>query len=268
MDFLSLSFIADFIRISNDAWVKGWHERNGGNLSYRLKKEDIQHIQSDFKLVSPFIALPIHAKELANAFFLVTGSGGFFRNIELKPEENIGIIQIDNEGKGYRLVWGLKNNPHPTSELPTHLLTHATKQEQNPGQYRAVMHGHPPNLIALTFVLPLDSAVFTKELWEMISECSVVFPKGIGVLPWLLPGSVELAEASSKSMKQHDAVIWSHHGILCAGESLDLAFGLIDTIEKAAEILVKVLSMGGKKQFITQENLDLMAQYYGITLNK
>ena len=32
----------------------------------------------------------------------------------------------------------------------------------------------------------------------------------------------------------------------CSGENFDLTFGLMDTVEKSAEILVKVLSMGEK----------------------
>ena len=39
-----------------------------------------------------------------------------------------------------------------------------------------IYHAHPANIIALTFVLPLTDEVFTRELWEMATECPVVFP--------------------------------------------------------------------------------------------
>ena len=45
--------------------------------------------------------------------------------------------------------------------------------------------------IALTFVLPLDDKVFTRELWESATECPVVFPDGVGVGPWMVPGGRE-----------------------------------------------------------------------------
>ena len=35
-------FIQGFIRLTDDAFKKGWHERNGGNLSYRIKPEEIE----------------------------------------------------------------------------------------------------------------------------------------------------------------------------------------------------------------------------------
>lgn len=34
-----------------------------------------------------------------------------------------------------------------------------------------------------------------------------------------------------------------HHGMFCSGEDFDLTFGLMHTVEKSAEILVKMLSM-------------------------
>ena len=75
-----------------------------------------------------------------------------------------------------------------------------------------------------------------------------MFPQGVGVVEWMVPGGKDIAVATSKLMKQYDIVIWAHHGIFCAGEDFDLTFGLMDTVEKSAEICVKVLSMGGKKQ--------------------
>ena len=40
MKFLDAEFVKGFIRMANDGWEQGWHERNGGNLSYRVKPED------------------------------------------------------------------------------------------------------------------------------------------------------------------------------------------------------------------------------------
>ena len=39
--------------------------------------------------------------------------------------------------------------------------------------------------IALTYVLENDTAVFTRQLWEGSTECLVVFPDGVGILPWI-----------------------------------------------------------------------------------
>ena len=41
MNFLDAEFVQEFIRMANDGWEQGWHERNGGNLSYRVKPEEV-----------------------------------------------------------------------------------------------------------------------------------------------------------------------------------------------------------------------------------
>lgn len=50
-----------------------------------------------------------------------------------------------------------------------------------------------------------------------------------------------------------------------AGPSLDDAFGLIDTAEKSAEVMVKVRSMGGKKQTISRAELVALGERFGVT---
>jgi rhamnulose-1-phosphate aldolase len=124
------------------------------------------------------------------------------------------------------------------------------------------MHCHATNLIALTYVLDLSSAVVTRALWEMSTECLVVFPDGVGIIPWMVPGTNTIGAATAVSMRKHPLTLWPFHGVFGCGATLDEAFGLIDTAEKAAEVLVKVLSMGGPRQSITTQELrDLAARF-------
>lgn len=102
----------------------------------------------------------------------------------------------------------------------------------------------------------------------MSTECLVVFPEGIGVIPWVVPGTVEIGNKTMEKMKDFNLVIWPFHGIFGTGATLDEAFGLIDTAEKAAEILVKVISMGGRKQEITDRELADLAESFGVTPRK
>ena len=39
MSILDLDIIKGYIRMCTDGWNQGWHERNGGNLTYRMKDE-------------------------------------------------------------------------------------------------------------------------------------------------------------------------------------------------------------------------------------
>lgn len=267
MKIVEMKFMKDFTKLTEDAWLKGWHERNGGNITYRLEKSYVEEIENLLDDLTEYLPIGATVPNLAEEYFVVTGSGKFIRNISICPEENIGIIKVDETGTKYKILWGLVNGAKPTSELPSHLLSHSVKKSETNGSHRVIMHSHATNLIALTFVLPLDGKVFTRELWEMATECPVVFPSGVGIVPWMVPGGEEIGLETSKLMKEHDVVVWAHHGVFCSGESLDITFGLMDTVEKSAEILVKVLSMGGKKQTILPENFRDLAKAFKVTLD-
>ncbi len=265
MKFLDAEFVQGFIRMCDDGWNQGWHERNGGNLSYRVKKEEIDEVKENFE-AKEWRPIGTSVPTLANEYFLVTGSGKYFRNVALKPEDSICMIELDDQGENYRIVWGLVNGGRPTSELPSHLMNHEVKVKVNP-EYRVIYHAHTTNIIALTFVLPLRDEVFTRELWEMATECPVVFPSGIGVVPWMVPGGRDIAVATSELMKQYDLAIWAHHGMFAAGYDFDLTFGLMHTAEKSAEILVKMLSMRPDKlQTITADNFRDLAKDFHVEL--
>ena len=230
-------FVQGFIRMCSDGWEQGWHERNGGNLSYRIKEEEVNEVKEFFNTSSEWKSIGTSVPGLAGEYFLVSGSGKFMRNVPLKPEENICIVEIDGKGENYAIRWGLTKGGRPTSELPTHLMNHEVKKRVTGGAHRVIYHAHCTNLIALTFVLPLKDEVFTRELWESATECPVVFPDGIGVVPWMVPGGRDIAVATSALMEKYDAAVWAHHGLFCSGPDFDITFGLMHTIEKAAEIL-------------------------------
>jgi len=267
MKVLESAFAREFIRMSENGWDQGWHERNGGNLSYRIKKEEIELVKDDLKFHGEWADIGTSVPDLAGEFFLVTGTTKYFKNIPIYPEDTLGIIEIDDSGEKYRVRWGYLNGGKPTSELPTHLMNHEIKMKATQERHRVIYHAHTPNVIALTFILPLKDEVFTRELWEMCTECPVIFPDGIGVIPWMVPGGRDIAVATSKLMKKYDVVIWAHHGMFCSGEDFDSAFGLMDTVEKAAEILIKVLSVTPKKlQTITSDNFRDLARACNLRL--
>jgi len=83
----------------------------------------------------------------------------------------------------------------------------------------------------------------------------------------MVPGGRDIAVATSELMKQYDVAIWAHHGTFAAGEDFDITFGLMHTVEKSAEILVKMLSMRPDKlQTITPQNFRDLAKDFHVTL--
>ena len=114
------------------------------------------------------------------------------------------------------------------------------------------------------YVLENNSDLFTRKLWEGSTECLVVFPDGVGILPWMVPGTDEIGQATAEAMQKHSLVLWPFHGVFGSGPNLDETFGLIDTAEKSAEVLVKVYSMGGMKQTITREELVALGKRFNV----
>ena len=266
MRFTEAEFVQGFIRMATDGWDQGWHERNGGNLTYRVKPEEVELVRECF-VPKAWQPIGTEVPHLAGQYFLVTGSGKFFRNVSLAPEANMAMIEVDETGVNYRIVWGLVNGGRPTSELPTHLMNHEVKMLATGGKNRVIYHAHPANSIALTFVLPLTDEAFTRELWEVMTECAYVFPAGVGVVDWMVPGGREIGVATSELMKTYDVAIWAHHGVFVAGEDFDTTFGLMHTVEKAAEVSVKIRSMVPQKaQTITVENFRTFAKTFGFEL--
>ncbi len=267
MKILDAKFVKGFIKMADDGFEQGWHERNGGNLSYRIKPEEVEAIKPRLNCPGDWISIGASVPGLAGEYFLVTGGGKYFRNIIVDPEVCIAIIELDDKGENYRIRWGLVEGGNPTSELPTHLMNHEVKKRVSGGSHRVIYHAHTTNVIALTFVLPLSDEVFTRELWEMATECPVVFPNGVGVIGWMVPGGREIAIETSRLMEKYDVAIWAHHGMFCSGEDFDLTFGLMHTVEKSAEILIKVLSMQhDKRQTISPDNFRSLAKSFRVSL--
>ena len=237
MAMTDISILKRYIRMCNDGWLQGWHERNGGNLTYRLTAEEVAEMKPFFdETPRPWVNMGVTGANLAGEYFLSTGSGKYFRNVILDPEDSICVVEINDKGDSYRIVWGLVNGGRPTSEFPSHFMNHSVRVAATGGACRVIYHAHPANVIALTYVLPLTDRDFSRVLWKSATECPVVFPGGVGVVPWMVPGGADIALATCEKMKEFDAAVWAHHGLFCSGPDFDTTFGLMHTIEKAAQI--------------------------------
>lgn len=98
----------------------------------------------------------------------------------------------------------------------------------------------------------------------MCTECIVVFPEGVGIIPWMVPGTDAIGRATAAKMKNVRLVVWPHHGVFGAGTTMDEAFGLIETAEKAAQVYTIVCAQGGIKQAITDQQLLELADAFGV----
>ncbi|MBQ5901925.1 MAG: rhamnulose-1-phosphate aldolase, partial [Clostridia bacterium] len=233
-DIFTAPFVREMMDTTANMYRLGWDERNGGNISYMLDEALVAEYL-DLNNVIRTIPIGFTAMSLVGKIFIVTGTGKYFKNVEKDPETNLGIIRIAADGTTAELLWGYKDGGKFTSELPAHLMSHMARLSVDP-ENRVVIHSHPTNTLAMNYVHELDEKKITHTLWEMCTECIVVFPDGVGVLPWMLCGNNTIGEATAEKMKEFRLVIWGMHGIYGAGKDMDETFGLIETVEKAAQI--------------------------------
>ncbi|WP_186576754.1 rhamnulose-1-phosphate aldolase [Aquibacillus kalidii] len=260
-------FVQEMMETTYNMWRLGWDERNGGNISYILKEDEVIGYVNPERVLRT-ISLDFPVVELANKYFIVTGSGKYFKNVKSNPAECLGILKVTNDGDAVELLWGLTGDGKPTSELPSHFISHIARLRQDE-KHRVIMHTHATNIIAMTFTHELDEKSFSKTLWKMCTECIVVFPEGIRLLPWMVPGTNEIGKATAEKMEDARLVIWPFHGIFGAGESIDETFGLIETAEKAAQVyMLASAHRGGISQDITDQQLADLAKAFNVEPNK
>lgn len=264
-DILNAKFVVEMADTCANMYRLGWDERNGGNISLLLNENEVSEYL-DTNIILREIPIGFEAKDLCGKYFLVTGTGKYFKNVKGDPENNLGLIRIAEDGCTAQLLWGYKDGGKFTSELPAHLMSHMARLKQDP-ENRVVVHSHPTNTLAMTFIHPLSDKEFTHTLWQMNTECIVVFPDGIGVLPWMVCGTNEIGEATAEKMNDYRLVIWALHGIYGAGKDLDEAFGLIETVEKTAQIYM--LTEGKERiNIISDDNLRALAKQFELNYRK
>ncbi len=254
-------FVLEMRKTTANMYRLGWDERNGGNISYLLSDDEVKEYLGDAKVIRK-INIGFNEPTLIGKTFLVTGTGKYFKNVMDDPETNLGIVRIAEDGETAELLWGYADGGRFTSELPAHLMSHAARLKVDP-ENRVVMHTHPTNTLAMTHIHPLEDKSFTRTIWGTCTECIVVFPEGIGVLPWMICGNNEIGLATAEKMKDYRLVVWAQHGIYGAGKSFDETFGLIETVEKGAELYMKY-AMFPILNKITDKQLDELAEAFGL----
>ena len=262
---LNAPFVEEMKRTAENMYRLGWDERNGGNISYMLNEDEVAEY---LDINAPIRTIPIgfDAEALKGKIFIVTGTGKYFKNVSYDPETNLGIIKISESGNEAELLWGYKDGGKFTSELPAHLMSHMARLKVDP-ENRVIIHSHPTHTLAMNYVHELDEKKITHTLWEMCTECIVVFPDGVGVLPWMLCGTNAIGVATAKKMEEFRLVIWGMHGIYGAGRDLDETFGLIETVEKAAQIYMLTAHLP-RINTIKDNEMRTLAEAFGVKYRK
>ena len=253
--------IGRIAEVAGYLWTKGWAERNGGNISVNLT-DLMNDVEKALPALGPAIPLQEAMTALAGHIFYVTGTGKRMRYVAQEPLANGSLIRIAGDGKSYDII--AEQLILPTSELPSHLMMHNYLRGLGRDN-RVVLHTHPTDLIGMTHCKPfLDSDVITRTLWSMIPECRIIVPKGVGIVPYEIPGTLDLARATIIQLEKHDVVFWEKHGILAVGEDLIECFDAIDTLSKSAQIYFSARMAGYEPAGMTDKQLDDLVPAFGL----
>jgi rhamnulose-1-phosphate aldolase len=248
--------IREISEVAEYLWQRGWAERNAGNISVNITELLPQEILEYDSY--PFINLQVTYPELADCYFFVTGTGKRMRDLARKPMRNALIIKLNKDASGYWIISQKVNidNFMPTSELPTHLGIHQMIAKRGSTE-KVVMHTHANELVTLTHAKEFcNQDVLNKLLWGMHPETMVFVPKGVGFVPYILPGTVDIAVETLKALQEHDVALWEKHGVFAIGKSVSDTFDIIDILAKSARIFFLCRSANIIPDGLTDEQLN------------
>ena len=254
--------IEKIAEVAGYLWQNGWAERNGGNITVNITKfvdEEIRELPAISEVKQIGVALP----QLKGCYFYCKGTGKRMRDLARWPMDNGSVIRILDDCASYVII---ADNPvQPTSELPSHLTVHNHLIEKG-SAYNATVHTHPIELVAMSHNREmLGKDVLTNILWSMIPETKAFCPRGLGMVPYMLPSSVELADATIKAIDDdYDVVMWEKHGVFAVDTDIMSAFDQVDVLNKAALIYIAAKNMGFEPDGMTDAQMKELSDVFGL----
>jgi rhamnulose-1-phosphate aldolase len=208
--------------------------------------------------VTEEIPLPVPAPNLVGKVIIVTGSGRRLRDIASDPAANLGAVRVLPGGaSGILHTSPRRLFDNLTSEWNSHLGVHDDTVVRTGTNFHAVVHAQPPHLVYLSHVPAYqDEEHFNRQLLRWEPETIVNLPAGVGILPFMVPGSEELMAANVESLRSHRIVLWGKHGVMARSDiSVTRAVDRIEYAETAARYEYMDLAVGGRAEGLTVDQM-------------
>ncbi len=168
---------------------------------------------------------------------------GFNGNISVRQGDRV-VITATGSAKGHLAPrdlavvdlakGGALSAARASSELAVHLEVY-----RNQPRATAIVHTHPPRLIALSLRGPgplLDLPLFEGK----------TFADKLTRVPDHRPGTPELGQAVGLASRDFAGVFMDNHGLVCWGETMTQALGLSEELESLAGIALTLPAPGSE----------------------
>jgi rhamnulose-1-phosphate aldolase len=212
----------------------GAAEGAAGNMSVCVRRPpDIDILFPEVK----DIELPYHVPDLAGMMLVVTGSGHRLGDVAGSPHANLACVVVEPGGRAGKLFTSQQAGfIRVTSEFNSHLAVHHDRMRSGDLRLHTVIHAQPLHLTLLSHQAQYqDEKFLNRRLLRWQPETILNLPEGIGVLPFLLPGSAQLVVETQLSLRERRIVVWARHGVMArADDSVLHAVDLIEYAETAA----------------------------------
>jgi L-fuculose-phosphate aldolase len=125
-----------------------------------------------------------------------------------------------------------RDGPPPSSELPTHLRIYRDRTD-----LRAIVHGHPPALVAFSICHETPDLAALPDARELCGP--------VGFAPYELTGTDRLAARIADVFRDgSDCVVLENHGVIVGGRTLDEARRRFEALESSAQIILLARRVG------------------------
>ncbi len=151
--------------------------------------------------------------------FLVPGTG---TQLDRLSEESFAIVGLD----GSYLSEGMQ----PSSEYRVHLAAY-----QNRSDINTCIHLHPQASVLLA-AMDIDTKFITVD--------HVYYLRKVVRIPWIRPGTQEIADAVGKEIASCNVLVLENHGCVAVGKSPELAYSRALNLEQAAELTLRSRMVG------------------------
>ena len=187
---------------------------------------------------------------------MTTTSGG---NLSIKDENGNVYITPGGTDKGsmtaedivcIRADGTMEGKHKPSSEYPLHMKIYETR-----GDIRAILHAHPPAMVAYSIVRKIPDISAFPELKACIGS--------VGMAEYGLTGSEELGEKIAKVFAEGCNVAeLENHGLVVGSTDIESAYQMFEAMDFSARIGIGASRLGGAKnenpsgKGLTDENME------------